>query len=181
MDPLSVLCLRVCVCVSHLISIPDLVSILLPVAPPPFLCASHYLCRCRNLSPSFQNVHPVFGAGQRERVTLREGVQRVWFTRGEWDGDILLPEVALCVQEVARGEDIWLLKVAWVRMPQSGGAQDGVHGSALGGRQRRGDPHGHQQEVAPSIMVSSQLIASFILFTLYGWWQKCLTNSASCV
>lgn len=41
-----------------------------------------------------------------------------------------LLEVALCIQEVARIEGIWLLKVAWV---MEGRAQVGVHGKALRG------------------------------------------------
>lgn len=56
-----------------------------------------------------------------------------------------LLELPLSIQEVARVEGIWLLKVAWV---MDGRTQDGVHSNALRGRQRQMGPHGHQQRAA---------------------------------
>ena len=68
-------------------------------------------------------------------------------TYGEWNEDLWLLELALCIQEVARVEGIWLLKVAWV---MDGRIQDGVHSNAPRGCQRQMGPHGHQQRAAGS-------------------------------
>ena len=51
-------------------------------------------------------------------------------TYGEWNEDLWLLELALRIQEVARVEGIWLLKVVWVT---EGRTQDEIHGNALKG------------------------------------------------
>ena len=75
------------------------------------------------------------------------GGERACLTYGEWNEDLWLLELALRIQEAARVEGIWLLKVAWV---MEGRTQDGVHRSALRGRQRQMGPNGRQQRVAES-------------------------------
>ena len=126
-----------------------------PYAPPHTILISEDVL----LSLSFrfifsQTVHIGFGVGSRERVTYRVGVsrhchggERTWLTYGEWNEDLWLLGLALHIQEVARVEGIWLLKVAWV---MEGRAQDGVHSNALRGHQRQMGPNGHQQRVAES-------------------------------
>ena len=144
MDHLFVcsLCSSVCLCLSlyHWVSIflPHHTSSLPSPVPSPH---PHYPCLCRCLAFSvLQNSifgQNVFGPELSQKVTHTTGVsrlslggERAWLTYGEWNEDFWVPEVALRIQEVARVEGIWLLKVAWV---VEGRTQDGIHGNALRG------------------------------------------------
>lgn len=131
-------------------------SYLIPILPPHTILISEdvLLSLPFRLLIFSQTVHTGLGAGSREGVTYRVGVsrhahggERAWLTYGEWNEDLWLLELALRIQEAARVEGIWLLKVAWV---MEGRTQDGVHRNTLRGRQRQMGPNGHQQRAAES-------------------------------
>jgi hypothetical protein len=127
--------------VFYFISLIKSLSIFIPIISPLSFLPPHtifdFIYVFFHLSPRVLILfHPLFDV-DKERKSHRRVSQRrkALLAHGEWNKGFQLPEVTLCIEEVPRVEDVWLLKIMWI----TDRAHDRINGGVLRGHQNQED------------------------------------------